>query len=576
METQWRRERQELYSKLERSAENGLNHDAVLASRELFTFDALGQAIPKEFTFQHSNDAVTVVCAEIPRSVAEQWGEITREILQELTEFSGGDSEETTQTQCATNIADVYVSNLDIMHVTLFYTSHPDDLASRDANKHKSERLSREIGLVRELATQFEPIRMTPVKVILAASGSILLLLECLPNDEFGDERRVHAEPTAKNVGENAEFSVDLLRQTAQQTLPFVSAKSPHAIIHSTLARVMSPTAFSEAALSQVRETCHRISQKFASSKNGSPNTNVFVRMALLRGTKQQTSKMSSSECTEQEAQWRQQRSDLYEELYESGKNAINRESVRATREHFTSGVTLESKPYVFPSENDAVALICAPVPSEMAKRCHDIGTQLTELLHREPESNNAVSCVTRQELMHVTLFHTSHPGDLAPDAKLRFPEDITQLKAMCKHFAPFCMAPVRVLITSSGAIIMIFKCMPAAKEDGITYDDEVVNKHAEFSVDHVRHVAKENFSYAPKTETRVIIHSTLGRVLSPDISEEDLDRLRAKCEEITAELVADPQPALFDKLWYVQETHHLSPQGPRTDIPLLGGVQLA
>ncbi|RLN20577.1 hypothetical protein BBO99_00005663 [Phytophthora kernoviae] len=413
METQWRRERQELYSKLERSAENGLNHDAVLASRELFTFDALGQAIPKEFTFQHSNDAVTVVCAEIPRSVAEQWGEITREILQELTEFSGGDSEETTQTQCATNIADVYVSNLDIMHVTLFYTSHPDDLASRDANKHKSERLSREIGLVRELATQFEPIRMTPVKVILAA-------------------------------------------------------------------------------------------------------------------------------------------------------------------EHFTSGVTLESKPYVFPSENDAVALICAPVPSEMAKRCHDIGTQLTELLHREPESNNAVSCVTRQELMHVTLFHTSHPGDLAPDAKLRFPEDITQLKAMCKHFAPFCMAPVRVLITSSGAIIMIFKCMPAAKEDGITYDDEVVNKHAEFSVDHVRHVAKENFSYAPKTETRVIIHSTLGRVLSPDISEEDLDRLRAKCEEITAELVADPQPALFDKLWYVQETHHLSPQGPRTDIPLLGGVQLA
>ncbi|KAG2794915.1 hypothetical protein PC116_g25594, partial [Phytophthora cactorum] len=77
----------------------------------------------------------------------------------------------------------------------------------------------------------------------------------------------------------------------------------------------------------------------------------------------------------------------------------------------------------------------------------------------------------------------------------------------------------------------------------------------------------------APKTDTRVIIHSTLGRVLSPDIHDADLDRLRARCDEITAELAADPQPALFDKLWFVEETHNLSPQGPKTEIPLLGGV---
>lgn len=32
-EIKWRRERRELYDKLERSAENGLNRDAVLASR---------------------------------------------------------------------------------------------------------------------------------------------------------------------------------------------------------------------------------------------------------------------------------------------------------------------------------------------------------------------------------------------------------------------------------------------------------------------------------------------------------------------------------------------------------------
>ncbi|KAG3141333.1 hypothetical protein PC128_g25003, partial [Phytophthora cactorum] len=190
-------------------------------------------------------------------------------------------------------------------------------------------------------------------------------------------------------------------------------------------------------------------------------------------------------------------------------------------------------------------------------------------LLPREPETGNAVACVTPRELMHVTLFHTSHPGDLAPNARLRFPQDVAQLKTMCTRITPFRMAPVKVLMTSSGAIIMLFQCLPAIE----ILSDDVVNAHAEFSVDHIRRVAKETFSYAPKTDTRVIIHSTLGRVLSPDIHDADLDRLRARCDEITAELAADPQPALFDKLWFVEETHNLSPQGPKTEIPLLGGV---
>ncbi|KAG2783238.1 hypothetical protein Pcac1_g6685 [Phytophthora cactorum] len=278
---------------------------------------------------------------------------------------------------------------------------------------------------------------------------------------------------------------------------------------------------------------------------------------------------MSSSECSEQEAQWRQQRAGLYEELYEAGKKALNREGVRKTRQNFTPGPTLESKPYMFPTENDGVALICAPIPIEMAERCHAVGKELTDLLPREPETGNAVACVTPRELMHVTLFHTSHPGDLAPNARLRFPQDVAQLKTMCTRITPFRMAPVKVLMTSSGAIIMLFQCLPAIE----ILSDDVVNAHAEFSVDHIRRVAKETFSYAPKTDTRVIIHSTLGRVLSPDIHDADLDRLRARCDEITAELAADPQPALFDKLWFVEETHNLSPQGPKTEIPLLGGV---
>ncbi|UIZ24041.1 hypothetical protein KXD40_008244 [Peronospora effusa] len=280
-----------------------------------------------------------------------------------------------------------------------------------------------------------------------------------------------------------------------------------------------------------------------------------------------------------QEAQWRQQRAKLYEELYEGGKAALDRESVRKTscdsldvmpssRQHFIAGAMLESKPYEFLTENDGVALICAPMPEKMAERCHAIGTQLTDLLPRELETNNAVACVTRRDLMHITLFHTSHPGDMAPNARLRFPQDVAQLQAMCMHVAPFEMTPVQVLMASSGAIIMLFQCLSTTTK----LHDDVVNAHAEFSVDVIRRMAKETFSYAPKTDTQVIIHSTLGRVLSPDVSEEALECLRAKCDEITAECMAEPQSALFDKLWFVEETHHLSPQGPKTEVPLCGG----
>ncbi|POM78471.1 Hypothetical protein PHPALM_3992 [Phytophthora palmivora] len=548
-EIKWRRERLELYDKLECSAQNGLSRDAVLASRELFDFDASGQASPKEFTFQHEEDAVTVMCAEIPQAIAQHWGAITGEILKA---FAGKEM------TAVSSLKDVYVSNQSIVHVTLFYTSHPDDLAPRREDELKSERISREISLLRELAAQFEPIWMVPVKVVLAASGAVLVLFQCVQKHSQGDESTAYAGQWSKNTGNCAEFSVDLLRQTAHEKFRFVSKKSPSAIIHSTLARVLSPDAFDEAALTRVRETCRRISQQLAIA-NATGNVNAFVVDQLCFDTKQKN-QMS----TQQEAQWRHQRTELYEELYEGGKKALNRES------NFRPGVTLESKPYVFPTENDGVALICAPIPAEMAERCYAIGKELTDLLPRESETNHAVACVTQQELMHVTLFHTSHPGDLAPNARLRFPQDVEQLKAMCLRFAPFRMAPVKVLMASSGAIIMLFQCLAETEK----LRDDVINVHAEFSVDHIRRVAKETFSYAPKTDTRVIIHATLGRVLSPELSDADLDHLRARCDEITAKLVADPQPALFNKLWFVEETHNLSPQGPKTEVKLLGGVQ--
>ncbi|ETN10835.1 hypothetical protein PPTG_09902 [Phytophthora nicotianae INRA-310] len=250
--TKWRRERVELYERLECSAEYGLDREAVLATRELFDFDASGRAIPKKFTFQNEDDAVRVVCAEIPQLTAQQWGNITQDVLNALhgTATENGDVVET-------ELKDVYVSDLDIMHVTLFYTSHPDDLAPRRADEHKSERLSREISLLHQLSSQFKPIWLAPVKVVLASSGAILVLFQCVQGDK---------DHKVRNAASNAEFGVDLLRQAAQKTFPFVSKKSPKLIIHSTLARLISPDAFDEAALTRVREACQRISQQLVNT----------------------------------------------------------------------------------------------------------------------------------------------------------------------------------------------------------------------------------------------------------------------------------------------------------------------
>ncbi|KAI9909047.1 hypothetical protein PsorP6_014555 [Peronosclerospora sorghi] len=280
---------------------------------------------------------------------------------------------------------------------------------------------------------------------------------------------------------------------------------------------------------------------------------------------------MSSPILTEQETIWLQQRAQLYQELYKGGET-LDRDHVRKIRHHFTTRRTqLESKPYVFPSDTDGVGLVCAPLCREMAQQCHVIGTRLTNLLPREPETHRPVACVTPLDLMHVTLFHTSHPKDLAPDAKLRFSQDKVQLRNMCRQLAPFRLSPHRVLLASSGAIIILF--------DGVAAPyplppNVVINTQAKFSVDQIRHLAKQTFSYVPKIDTHVIIHATLARVVSPEISDEALGTLRATCDEITTELTNARQLVRIEKVWFVEETHHLSPRGPKTEMHLCGGIE--
>ncbi|TYZ67317.1 hypothetical protein PybrP1_007833 [[Pythium] brassicae (nom. inval.)] len=65
------------------------------------------------------------------------------------------------------------------------------------------------------------------------------------------------------------------------------------------------------------------------------------------------------------------------------------------------------------------------------------------------------------------------------------------------------------------------------------------------------------------------LVHSTLGRILDPDVAIEALARVRLQCEAITARFEAQPLVIQVEKLWYVDETHHFSAQGPKTTFAL-------
>ncbi|TYZ57242.1 hypothetical protein PybrP1_008799, partial [[Pythium] brassicae (nom. inval.)] len=245
----------------------------------------------------------------------------------------------------------------------------------------------------------------------------------------------------------------------------------------------------------------------------------------------------STTACSEEEAQWRQQRAQLYVQLCESGKQGLNRDAVLATRQHFTPGNTFAPKPYAFPRDDDCVALICAEIPADAARVCHSVGEELVALLSRRPDGG-AVGYVNERELMHITLFHTSHPNELVPRAKTRRAADTAQLRDMLRGFAKFRVKPVRVLLASSGAIIMLFECQDDAgdtdTDDGsdaaavTTSGSAFVNANREFSVDRLRKAAKETFKHQPKASgTRTIVHSTLGRILDPDVAIEALARVR-------------------------------------------------
>jgi hypothetical protein len=284
-------------------------------------------------------------------------------------------------------------------------------------------------------------------------------------------------------------------------------------------------------------------------------------------------------------------RSDFYIQLLMKGRNGLVKEFIVDTRSHFQlEGVEFVPKEYTFVEpKKDAVGLICGELPSHIRAFCYDIAEEITSLLPRTKDTNAAVAYINDQDHLHVTFCHTSHPKELIPNARLNYPKDLSFLKEIASQIAPFELRFVRVLLTDSGAIILLLE-----SNDG--------------SIDQLRFRAKKTFSCLgrwPKRQTE-IIHITLARILDPSIDHQVLAQVHLKCQEITDRIhrktmfsssssssVASPsssvicnpllplEPVLQGKntfkmeaFWYVNETHHFSAAGPRQVFLFNGGEQ--
>ena len=108
------------------------------------------------------------------------------------------------------------------------------------------------------------------------------------------------------------------------------------------------------------------------------------------------------------------------------------------------------------------------------------------------------------------------------------------------------------IVITASGAIVALF-------------DD------SECAIDELREELRRVFPQAPKDQTSTIIHSTLGRILSWNVSSPSTGDMKQELAQAQDHF----QSSLWNEkssreieiqdLWHIHETHQLSAVGSKT-----------
>ncbi|TMW59389.1 hypothetical protein Poli38472_004458 [Pythium oligandrum] len=265
---------------------------------------------------------------------------------------------------------------------------------------------------------------------------------------------------------------------------------------------------------------------------------------------------------SEEEAVWKREREATYEDLYRSGRAGVSPEGIAHARSYFyLKDKEYVCRPYVFPTESDAVYLVAAEIPADFARVCRELGDDLVGLIPRVSGTDDATGYVNDQATMHMTIFHTSHPDEMMPNAKSRKEDQIAKVHELASRFPPLPLKPHRIVLCSSGAIILLYEAI----EDGVADP---------YTIDRLRKLAREEFSPMPKRMSKSLMHTTLARLMDPEISPEVIEKLHKRCEELTERLHHEHPSVVIQNLWFVEETHHYWARGPTTVISLGGASQ--
>ncbi|KAF0757066.1 hypothetical protein AaE_004391 [Aphanomyces astaci] len=133
---------------------------------------------------------------------------------------------------CVPPEAMIHVNTEQSMHVTLFHTSHP-----HDRRPFSPAIRTQELTRLRDMAAAFPSFTLSFHSIIVASSGSIIML--------FDDPRD----------------TVHRLRHEAHATFPSLPASQTTTIVHTTLARLMSPS-ISADSLVTVQDKCRVVTAR--------------------------------------------------------------------------------------------------------------------------------------------------------------------------------------------------------------------------------------------------------------------------------------------------------------------------
>nr|CCA26598.1 conserved hypothetical protein [Albugo laibachii Nc14] len=262
-------------------------------------------------------------------------------------------------------------------------------------------------------------------------------------------------------------------------------------------------------------------------------------------------SRESGFETAEMKADYAARRA-LYEELLLRSKQGLDSISVDESRTHFD----LQNGAWIPTTTSTNASFVCAAIPEGQINKFHALLLDIKRIIDdKRLDPSSSCAFWVQPKDMHVTIFQTSHYSDPVPDVKYRRVQVIDFLNSCVSNMASaIFLYPERVIIASSGAVLLLYNALEGAKNDGIEY----IRSEA----------ASKLGDWLPRKQTRVIWHSTLGRILE-NVPLESLRQAQHYCDVESSCLRNKIGEIEIKKLWYVEEEALYSMKGPRIEVIL-------